>query len=632
MKIYKSFKSFSLIVMLLISISCKDNFDYEYSTDPIIKVNPSEYPLGVSRISSDSLAFKLYAPGKSEVYLIGDFSKWEKLNMYKMVKEQDTDIFFLKIGRLNENQEYICQYLIDNNIRVGDPYANKTSDPLDKYISSDNYNNMLSYPSGANNEIAMVVSTSQKKYNWQVSNFKTKNPSNLVIYEMLIRDFTGEDNTIGNIKNAKSKIPYLKELGITAIELMPFNEFEGNESWGYNPTYYFAPDKAYGNANDYKDFIDECHKNGIAVIMDMVLNHAYGQCPLAKMYLKEDGKVNAENPYFNVESPNQDYGWGYDFNHESTYTQQFVDSVCSYWMSEFKVDGFRFDFTKGFTQTPGNGWAYDEARINILKRMSSEIWRRNPEAIVIMEHLADNSEEKVLADYGIYLWGNMNGNFNESTMGYGGESGDYGLKGDISWASYLNRNWSKPTLVAYMESHDEERLMYKNEQWGNSLNSYNVKSITTGLERNAAATAIYMTIPGPKMIWQFGELGYDISIDQNGRTGLKPTGWYLLDEPNRVALKDTYQKMIRLKNSIDAFKTTNYDIDLQGNLKQVLLKSNDKYVCTIANLDMEAKTINVNFGKTGTWVEQFSNVTTTVSNAITSITLQPGEFRVYISN
>lgn len=631
MRPFQIFRLVLLIVILLQSISCKDSFDYEYSVDPEVKIDSDQYPFGVSRISSDSLAFKLYAPGKSEVYLIGDFSKWEKLNMYKMIKEKDTDVFFLKIGRLSEDQEYICQYLIDDEIRIGDPYATKTSDPLDKYIPSANYDNILSYPSGANNEIAMVVSTSQEKYNWQVTNFKTQNPSNLVIYEMLIRDFTGEDNTIGNIKHAKSKIPYLKELGITAIELMPFIEFEGNESWGYNPTYYFATDKAYGTSSDYKEFIDECHKNGIAVIMDMVLNHAYGQSPIVKMYLENDRKVNATNPYFNVESPNQDYSWGYDFNHESSYTQQFVDSVCSYWMSEFKIDGFRFDFTKGFTQTSGNGWAYDETRINILKRMSSEIWKRNPNAIIIMEHLADNSEETVLAEHGIYLWGNMNGNFNESTMGYGAESGGYGLKGDLSWASYQNRGWSKSNLIAYMESHDEERLMYKNKQWGNSLNSYNVKSIATGLQRNAAATAIYMTIPGPKMIWQFGELGYDISIDQNGRTGLKPSGWHLLDEVDRVKLRDTYQRMITLKNSVNAFKSADYEIDLQSNLKQILLRSTNEYVCTIANMDMEPQMMNVNFEKTGTWVEQFSNTTISVDNPITQITLQPGEYKVYIS-
>ena len=57
---------------------------------------------------------------------------------------------------------------------------------------------------------------------------------------------------------------------------MPFNEFEGNDSWGYNPDFYFAPDKYYGPKNTLKEFIDSCHSKGIAVIMDIALNHSFG--------------------------------------------------------------------------------------------------------------------------------------------------------------------------------------------------------------------------------------------------------------------------------------------------------------------------------------------------------------------
>lgn len=621
-----------LSIFFFLNSSCKDDFNYSYYDPSNSYSNASQYSLGITRISADSLAFKLFAPGKTEVYLIGDFNDWQKNEKYKMNKDAASNTFFLKIGNLKEGQEYVCQYFIDNSIRTGDPYATKTSDPLDKYISSATYPNMLAYPTGASDKVAMVVSTSVNKYNWSVNNFTVKDPSNLVIYELLIRDFTGADNEIGNIKDAKTKIPYLKDLGVTAVELMPFNEFEGNESWGYNPSYYFATDKAYGTPQDYKDFIDECHKNGIAVIMDMVLNHAYGQCPLVQMYLTSDDKVTSGNPYFNVESPNADYSWGYDFNHESKYTQQFTDSVCSYWMSEFKVDGFRFDFTKGFTQTSGDGWAYDQSRISILKRMTSEVKKRKPEAIVIMEHLTDNKEETELADFGIYLWGNMNHNFNESTMGWGEENGDYGKKGDLSWASYQKRGWKNPNLVAYMESHDEERLMFKNKQYGKTDDTYDVKSLSTGLSRTAAATVIYMSIPGPKMIWQFGELGYDISIDENGRTGMKPSGWSLLDNPERVKLKEVYKKMIGLRNNNSTFSTVNYKIDLENNFKQVLLNSDNESICAIANLDVRPISATVNFGKAGTWKDQFSNSTLNITSSEMSLTLQPGEFRLYISN
>ena len=135
-------------------------------------------------------------------------------------------------------------------------------------------------------------------------------------------------------------------------------------------------------------------------------------------------------------------------------------------MTEYKVDGFRFDFTKGFTNTPGDGSGYDAARIAILKRMADKIWEVNSKAIVILEHFAINSEEQELTSYGngMLVWGNANSTFAEAAMGYNESN-----KSDFNWASYQKRGFTKPGLVAYMESHDEERQMFKTETYGNSL-------------------------------------------------------------------------------------------------------------------------------------------------------------------
>jgi len=162
-----------------------------------------------------------------------------------------------------------------------------------------------------------------------------------------------------------------------------------------------------------------------------------------------------------VDSPNQAYSWGYDFNHESQHTKDFVDRVNAYWLDSFRVDGFRFDFTKGFTNNAGDGWAYDASRIAILKRMADAIWALNSDAYVILEHLTANSEESDLSKYGMLLWGNMNHSYNQATMGYENES-------DFSRIYYKKRSWTEPGLVGYMESHDEERLMFKNLEYGAS--------------------------------------------------------------------------------------------------------------------------------------------------------------------
>ena len=628
-----------LFILLILSIpffiSCSDNKE-ELVPSPQSeeeKARAKELQDGINILSDDSLAFVLYAPGKKDVHLIGAFTDWEPSDKNRMYK--DGDHFWIRVGGLEKGKEYVCQYLIDNKIRVADPYATKISDPHhDSSISSKTYPNMVHYPSGLTTEIAMVVSTTKPGYKWQVKDFKHPDPDNMVIYEILIRDFKERQYTgeIGTINAVKEKIPYLKSLGVDAIELMPFNEFEGNDSWGYNPSFYFATDKAYGTDEAYKSFIDECHKNGIAVIMDMVLNHAYGQCPMVRMY--QDGeKAAPNNPWFNVQSPNADYHWGYDFNHESKQTQQFVDSVCSYWMSEYKIDGFRFDFTKGFTNTPGNGWNYDSRRIVLLKRMTDEIKKRKPEAIVIFEHLADNKEEKELAEHGIYLWGNMNYNFNEATMGWGEEKGDHGNKGDLTWASYKQREWTKPHLISYMESHDEERLMFKNKEYGKTVSGYDVKDLNTGLKRTEAATVIYMTIPGPKMIWQFGELGYDYKLGataEEGRLEQKPAKWDYLEVPERKALLNVYTKMIKLKKENPAFVTTDFVLNLTDNYKQVLLKSASGDVCAIANFDVVTRTSDVNFGSVGEWKDYFSGNSITISGTTQSIGLEPGEYRLYM--
>lgn len=587
------------------------------------------YRDGITRISDDSLAFVLFAPGKETVHLIGDFTNWQVSDTYKMKK--DGDRFRLNIGGLDRSKSYTCQYLIDNKLRIADPYASQVSDPqYDGRIPASIYPGLPVYPAGKTTEIAMVVSTQPDQYAWKKIGFTVEDKEKLVIYELLIRDFTEERS----IKAVKDKLPYLKSLGVNAIELMPFNEFEGNDSWGYNPSFYFATDKAYGKPDDYKAFIDDCHLNGIAVIMDMVLNHSYGQSPLVRMYQDEDGKVSAGNPWYNITSPNSTYSWGYDFNHESEYTRQLVDSVCSYWMSQYKIDGFRFDFTKGFTNQPGDGWDYDGSRIAILKRMASEIWKRKSDAIVIFEHLADNSEEKVLADYGILLWGNLNYRMNEATMGWTQKNTDGSWNSDISWGSYLKRGWGKPNLMAYMESHDEERLMYKNKTYGKDYMGYNVKDLPTGLHRAGAAAVILFSLPGPKMIWQFGELGYDYFLGssmEEGRLEKKPIRWDYYNEPDRKALFDIYASMIRLRQEYPVFSTSDYLVDLTEPFKYITLKSAGGNICALANFDVVPQTKRVNFAKTARWKDYFSGVELTTTGNYADVELQPGEYRLYLS-
>jgi glycosidase len=575
---------------------------------------------GINYIGDDSIVFSIYAPGKESIYLVGDFNQWLPDSIYHLKKSGDH--LWIALGNLTPGQEYAFQYIIDENLAVADPYSEKILDPdNDGHIPATVYPGLLQYPFGMAQGIAGVVQPGKPEYIWGDDAFVAPVAGNLLIYELLIRDFVSTHD----IKDVALKLDYLQTLGVNAIELMPFSEFEGNSSWGYNPSFYFAVDKYYGRDIDFKNFINECHNRGIAVIMDIVLNHAYGQNPMVRMYYNDiTNKPAPDNPWFNENSPNTTYSWGFDFNHESDATLYFVDRVIEYWLTEYKIDGFRFDFTKGFTNTPGDGSAYDASRIAILKRIYDSIRTVSPYAYMICEHFAPNNEEKILSDYGMLIWGNSNYNFNEATMGYLSNS-------DFSWASYKSRNWTNPSLVSYMESHDEERLMFKNLTYGNSVAGYDIKETSVALSRMELAGVFFFSIPGPKMVWQFGELGYDISIDENGRVGEKPIKWEYLNEIDRERLYLVWAKMMDLRKNNAVFQTNNFTMLVGNNvaLKKISLLHSDGDALVVGNFGLTSDNIQPGFTNTGWWYELFSGDSINISDVNHSIPLEPGEYRIY---
>lgn len=574
---------------------------------------------GINYVDDATVTLVLYAPLKEDVFVIGDFNMWTPDSDSRMIK--DGDRFWITLDNLTAGEIYAFQYLVDGELLIADPYTQMTLDPEDRWIDESTYPGLKAYPSGLTTGITSVLQTAQLPYEWDHSAFTPPEPDDLVIYELLLRDFLEAHDW----KTLTDTLDYFSELGVNAIELMPVNEFEGNESWGYNPSYYFAPDKYYGPADDLKVFIDSCHGRGIAVIIDLVLNHSYGESPLVQLYYDEaSGKVSADNPWYNVDSPNPVFSWGYDFDHESQETQSFVDSVNHFWLNEFHVDGFRFDFTKGFTNTTGDGSGYDLSRINILKRMANRIWEIKEGAYVILEHFATNSEEYELSEEGMMLWGNLNYAYNQSTMGYSDGS-------DFSQVSYLERFWNKPLLVGYMESHDEERLMFKNLAYGNSSGSYNIQGLTTALERMQLAGVFFFTVPGPKMIWQFGELGYDYSIDYDCRVCNKPIRWDYYERGLRRRVYQVWSALIGLKLSEPAFGSEDFELYVTDAAKRIEINHADMDVRIIGNFDVEALTVNPSFSKTGTWYSYFEGDSIQVTDPQEAISLEPGEYRLYTS-
>lgn len=596
--------------------------------DQVVQPRPAGSKKGISYIDAKTARLVLWAPYKATLHVIGEFNNWTPTEASRM--KRDGEYFWIEIQNLTPGKEYPFQYLVDGQLKIADPYTEKTSDPdNDKYITSATYPGLIAYPFGKAEGIASVLQTNQTPYNWQIASYNTTDPDTMIVYECHVRDFDISHSYAGVITH----LDYLKSLGVNVLELMPVNEFEGNSSWGYNPSFYFAPDKYYGPKNDLKQLVDECHKRGIATVLDLVLNHSYRQSPFVLLYF--DGtKPTSLNPWYNQQSnfTNPSAQWGYDFNHESVATRQLVDSINSFWMSEYKIDGFRFDFTKGFSNNikdASDTWGskYDAQRVANLERMASEIWKRKPGATVIFEHLADNSEETVLANYGkgILLWGNFNYNTSQAAMGYN----DAG-KSDFNWLSYLNRGWTNSSLMGYMESHDEQRMMYQCLTYGNSSGSYNIKNLTTGLNRAALTAALFIPVPGPKMLWQFQELGYDISIDfNNDRLGEKPIHWEYKDNADRAHLNTVFSQLINLKKKFPIFSTADFTQSLSADIKWIKLNLNGENVLIVGNFGLASASPILDFQKIGTWYDYFGEKTLSVTSTSQAVSLAAGEYKLF---
>ena len=693
-----------------------------FTPDPLVtKKLPEGAQLGINYNADNSVTFVFYdkdTDGNSHkyCYIVGDWNDWTRKTEGAMYYDGSKGCWWITLDGFDPDKEYRFQYRLGassgSDIYVSDPYTEIVYDEWnDQYIEG-----VPTFPAGAK-QLVSAFQINKPAYDWQHKDFKIEDRNDLVIYELLFRDFTKSMDIAG----AMEQLDYISELGVNAVQLMPVQEFDGNLSWGYNPNHWFALDKAYGTREEYKAFIDECHSRGLAVIIDVVYNHATGSHPWAKMWW--NGSATAENnPFFNV-LPTHPYNVFHDMNHENAMVKEHVKRSLEYLLTEYDVDGFRFDLTKGFTQNQTDpdvtAWGrYDQSRVDILKGYADHIWSVNDNAVVIFEHLSDWDEEEVLANHGMQLWRNVNHEYRSAVTGGSG--------------NFSNMYSTKPFggYVGYMESHDEERLCYgatgssegtwgicgtitdwstdiamtqdgsfyvaKNVTfgasdefklrfagaWGNNYgasskgyvlpldkeyrltsNGQDMKApaagtydiyfcesnetiymmtpgkrpedpsvapgeqedaLTVAMRRAGASAAFFLTVPGPKMIWQFGEIGYDYSIEHNGRTGEKPvvTEEYMAD-PARKTLYDTYARLLEFRRENPRFfdSDAKFEWTPSGTLKTIKCTVDGKTFRVVGNFGKSSATYT--FPAESTWYDYFEGGV--ISG---TITLSQGEFRL----
>jgi 1,4-alpha-glucan branching enzyme len=645
-------------------------FSVLVNPNTITQALPAGMEIGVNLNPTDNTkaTLVLNAPGKDFVYVAGNFNNYSPNATYAMKKDTGGNKFWLELTGLTPGADILYQYwVVDQTpvansptlIKVADPCATLVISPFDDPgISSASFPNIPAYPVGQQREISWFK-TVTTPYNWQVVNFVKPNKDKLVVYEVLVRDFDADRN----YQDIIDKINYFKNLGVNAIQLMPVMEYEGNESWGYNTAFHMALDKFYGTPEKFKELVDLCHTNGIAVILDIAFNHAFGRNPMVRMWMNDPdgdgwGGPASDNPYFNT-TARHSYSVGEDFNHASSHTREYVKKTMKHWITEYKIDGFRWDLTKGFTQNCQGSESctnsYQQDRVDVLKEYADFSWNLDPYHYAIFEHLGADNEEQQWANYritgeadgiskGIMMWGEMHSQYKQLALGFA-------VNGDINRMGHLSRGFSAKRLIGYPESHDKDRLAYEAKTFGNTGIQGNLNNV---INRMSAIGATSLLVPGPKMIWHFQELGMDDSIftcsngtinDESAtlvgdcKLDTKPqpqwTNNYLTTTPRSIVYNN-YSKMIKLKTQEPVF-SGNYSISPNGsNLRQRIYVFDTnipttqlRNVVILANLDNTSQSITPDFPYTGTWYNLMDNTNINVTNTTATISLAPGEFKIY---
>lgn len=588
-------------------------------------------PAGVSNgiyygADGTSVTLCTYAASKTQsakrVFLLGDMTDWKLSADYQLYK--DGNYFWITLTGLTPGQEYRYQYAVERadgvKKQISDLYSEKVLHPDDQYEPKAVDPNLLAYPTGKGADgYVTVIQPGKPKYQWSDAtlNFQRPNKNNLVIYELWIYDYTtGSNGYGGSLKGLMKRLDYIQNLGVNAIELMPICEFDGNYNWGYSPNHYFAPDRAYGSEEMYKEFIDECHKRGIAVILDMVFNHATGLNPMNKLY--PYGTDLANNPWFNVTAPHSDNVYE-DWNHGFEPAHEMFIRALKYWLTEYKVDGFRLDLSHGLCSDKPN-----TSVGNLKDYYDKGVKAVSPTAYMICEHWGSNmgTERPQLISYGMQCWNNTTKAYCQTAMGWLNDGDGFGE---------ANRDG----YVSYCESHDEERMQYKCKKYGNG----DVKTNTAvRLGRIAENVAFNVLLNGSHMLWMWEEIGYDFSINsdvdhpdaynESYRCNKKPRpdaiGRSYFTQANRVAAFTKCAQVITLRTQLmpEVFEgnPTSQNISSGNKLRKIQWGSN---VFAAANFDVttnQAVTL-----PSGTWYDYLDGAT----QASGTYTLAPGELKVF---
>ncbi|MBC8201426.1 MAG: alpha amylase C-terminal domain-containing protein [Planctomycetes bacterium] len=306
--------------------------------------------------ANEGVSFRTWAPNASYVALIGDFNNWSMWST--MLSAEGNGDWSLDITEASVGDEY--RYVIING---GAQYSRMDAR---SYQVTDSIGNSIVHD--------------PESYFWQTNDFVRPAWNETVVYEMHVGTFAG------GLTQAITRLDYLEELGINAIELMPIWEFAGDSSWGYNGAHPFAIESSYGTPNELKQFVDEAHARGMSVLIDVLYNH-WGPTDMALWQYDGWSENNLGGIYFyndwRAETP-----WGDtrpDFGRNEV--REYIRDNALYWLDEYRLDGLRVDGTKWIRATDDGGTDIPEGW-SLLQWINDEIDAYDSNQLIICEDLA----------------------------------------------------------------------------------------------------------------------------------------------------------------------------------------------------------------------------------------------------
>lgn len=323
---------------------------------------------GMGAIPHESgVAFRVWAPHASKVAVYGSFNDWDKAA--HPLNSEGNGYWYGDVPDAKIGDEY--RYVLDTHwgeLSRIDPYAREVTNSIGNGVVHDPH------------------------FDWEGDQFHCPPWNELVIYELHVGTFHDpdpENNLPAGFHDVINQFDHLKSLGVNALQLMPVAEFAGDHSWGYNPAHIFAVETAYGGPKAFKEFVREAHRNGFAVILDVVYNH-FGPSDLDLWRFDGWSENDGGGIYF-YQDDRRHTPWGAtrpDYGRGEV--RQFIRDNALMWIEDYRVDGLRMDMTV-YIHKHGSGAGPIPEGWSLLQWINREIAEKFPGTITIAEDLQQDS-------------------------------------------------------------------------------------------------------------------------------------------------------------------------------------------------------------------------------------------------